>query len=155
MKKITLTIIVFLVTLNILAQQQGKREKIKAYKTAYITDHLDLTPKEAEKFWPIYNAHEKEMFQLKVEKNKETRKQIVDKGGVDELSEVEANQILDKLIKNEQAIVKAKKDLYNNLKNVISSKKILKLYKSEHDFNRKLLSEYRKKKMMPQKGRPN
>lgn len=152
MKKITLTILMVLVTLNIIAQHQGKREKIKAYKTAYITENLDLSPQEAEKFWPIYNAHEKEMYELKVIKNRNIKNQIVDKGGIDELSDSEADQIMDNLIKNEQAIVKGKKDFFKNLKNVISSKKVLKLYRSEHDFNRKLLSEYRKKKMMNQKN---
>ena len=33
--------------------------RVKAYKIAYITDQLNLSAKEAENFWPVYNAHEK------------------------------------------------------------------------------------------------
>ena len=42
--------------------QGGKndwREKIKAEKVAFLTTRMDLTPQEAEKFWPVYNQLEK------------------------------------------------------------------------------------------------
>ena len=35
-------------------QDQKVRDKIEAARIAYITDQLQLTPGEAEKFWPIY-----------------------------------------------------------------------------------------------------
>ena len=33
---------------------RDKKEKVKALKVAYITEQLDLTTEEAQKFWPIY-----------------------------------------------------------------------------------------------------
>ena len=33
----------------------GNPDKIKAEKIAFITAELELTPAEAEKFWPVYN----------------------------------------------------------------------------------------------------
>jgi len=147
MQKFTITIFVILISLSSLyAQQHDKREKLKAYKTAYITQQLDLTPSEAEKFWPIYNAYEKKVFQLKFNKMKEERKKIKEKGGLESLSEKEANQILAKITQNEQAIIDTKKELFRDLKSAISSKKILQLNQAEHQFNRKLLSDYRKNK---------
>ena len=156
MKKITYTtILVFLISMQSLfaqkQQQHDKREKLKAHKTAYITQQLDLTSNEAEKFWPIYNTYENKFFKLKVIKNKETRKKIKEKGGIDALSENEANKILESLNTNEQALIDIKKELYKNLKGVVSTQKILKLYKAEHEFNRKLLSDYRKKNNRPQR----
>ncbi len=149
MQKLIYTLLVFFITLNIVvAQHHGKRERLKAYKTSYLTDQLDLSSKEAEKFWPIYNAYEKEYFQLKVNKMSEMRNIIKKQGGFEALSEDKANQLLIKLSKNEQAILDAKKTLYKKLKNVIPAKKILLLNKAEHDFNRKLLSDYRNKKHM-------
>ncbi|MCK4561274.1 MAG: sensor of ECF-type sigma factor [Flavobacteriaceae bacterium] len=148
MQKITITIFIILISLSSLyAQPHDKRDKLKAYKTAYITQQLDLTSSEAEKFWPIYNAYEKEIFQSKVVRMKEARKKIREKGGFEALTERDAEQLLLKLTKNEQALVDAKKALFRDLKNVISSKKILKLNQAEHQFNRKLLSDYRKKNM--------
>ena len=130
------------------AQPHNKREKLKAYKTAYITQQLDLTPSEAEKFWPVYNTYEKKVFQFKVTKINEERKKVKEKGGLGSLTEKEANQILEKIIQYEQAAIEAKKILFKDLKSIISSKKILKLNQAEHQFNRKLLSDYRKNKPM-------
>lgn len=45
-------------------QTQGKkqdwREKLRAEKVAFLTTRMDLTPQEAEKFWPVYNQLEQE-----------------------------------------------------------------------------------------------
>jgi len=147
-KPIYILVFLFLTINSMLAQHHGKRERLKAYKTAYLTEQLDLSPKEAEKFWPVYNAYEKEYFQLKVKKMNEMRSAIREKGGFDDLTEKEANQLLSKLSKNEQAVFDTKKNLYKNLKNIIPAKKILILNKAEHDFNKKLLSDYRKRKHM-------
>ncbi len=149
MKKLIYTFLIIFISINsVVAQHHGKREKLKAYKTAYLTDQLNLSPAEAEKFWPVYNAYEKEYFQLKVNKMKEMRNLIKEQGGFEDLTEKEANQLLSKLSANEQAILDVKKDLYKNLKNIIPAKKILMLNKAEHDFNRKLLSDYRNKRHM-------
>ena len=149
MQKLIYTFLIIFISINsVVAQHHGKREKLKAYKTAYLTDQLNLSPAEAEKFWPVYNAYEKEYFQLKVNKMSEIKNLIKDQGGFEDLTEKEANQLLSKLSANEQAILDAKKDLYKNLKNIIPAKKILMLNKAEHDFNRKLLSDYRNKKRM-------
>ena len=38
-------------------------EKYRSEKIAFLTDKLELTPSEAEKFWPVYNQMEKERWQ--------------------------------------------------------------------------------------------
>jgi NCAIR mutase (PurE)-related protein len=146
MHKIVFTLLIFSLAISGLNAQQSKREKLKAYKTAFITQRLDLSSKEAEKFWPIYNVFEKKMYQLKVLNMREGRKQIKENGGMEALNDEDAEKIVSKLIQNEQDILEAKKELINDLKNVISAKKILKLYGVEHEFNKKLLEEFRNKK---------
>ena len=146
MQKIVLALLMISLSISSLIAQQNKREKLKAYKTAFITQHLDLTPKEAEKFWPVYNVFEKEMFQLKVLNQRDGRHRIKEKGGLDALKNEEAEKFLSELIQNEQDILEAKKELFHNLKNVIPAKKILKLNRVEYEFNRKLLNEFRNKK---------
>lgn len=41
--------------------------KVKANKIAYLTQRLDLSTQEAEKFWPIFNKYENEMIALRIE----------------------------------------------------------------------------------------
>jgi len=54
-----------LFTTGLMAQPQGRpdgppedrSEKIEALRIAFISQKLNLTPEEAQKFWPVYNAY--------------------------------------------------------------------------------------------------
>jgi len=47
------------------AQPQNAREKIEAAKIALITERLNLTPEQAQKFWPVYNEYSKKQQELR------------------------------------------------------------------------------------------
>ena len=148
MKRILLLSLTFLfLSIDIGAQnrppQFKNREKIRALKTAFITNELDLTAKEAEKFWPIYNAYDKKVTTLRFEKMHELRNKIRVQNGLDNLKEKEAKSFLDSFLQIERDILTAKTNLNKQLLKVISAKKILKLYKAEDDFNRRLLDRLR------------
>lgn len=145
MKQIIILLLLFIGTNWVYSQNNDKHENLKALKTAFITQELDLSPKEAEKFWPIYNDYSDKIYNLKVVKNKEGRNKIKQKGGFDSLNEKEAEEFLNFYVKNEEEELTAKKELFKQLKNVISSKKMLQLLRAENDFNRKLLREYHNK----------
>lgn len=135
----TLIICLFFVSAGF--AQGGKREKVKALKTAFITSELSLTQQEAEKFWPIYNAFEEKQFELRHEKMKSYMKRM--DTDLDTMSEKEASNLLSQMESVEEETHQLRKKLISDLKNVISSHKIIKLKKAEEDFNRKLLKQYR------------
>jgi hypothetical protein len=146
MKKIILTTVLFICVSNLFAQ---KFEKVKALKTAFITDRLDLSSDEAEKFWPVYNQYEKELHQLQVVERMAILDQIAEKGGVSKMTEKESSDLLQKILDLNEKINLKEKNKYLALKKVISSQKILKLIKVEESFKRelfKLLQEQRNKK---------
>ena len=146
MKKIILTTIIIMSCSNLFAQ---KFEKVKALKTAFITDRLDLSSDEAEKFWPVYNQYEKELHQLQVVERMTILDQIAEKGGVSKMTEKESADLLQKILDLNEKINLKEKNKYLALKKVISSQKILKLIKVEESFKRelfKLLQEQRNKK---------
>lgn len=146
MKKIILTTIILMSFSNLFAQ---KFEKVKALKTAFITDRLDLSSDEAEKFWPVYNQYEKELHQLQVVERMAILDQIAEKGGVSKMTEKESSDLLQKILDLNEKINLKEKNKYLALKKVISSQKILKLIKVEESFKRelfKLLQEQRNKK---------
>ncbi|MBS7254624.1 sensor of ECF-type sigma factor [Flavobacterium branchiicola] len=142
-----LPILLFLVSFSFYAQNgktDEKREKIKAYKVSFLTTELELTPTEAEKFWPIYNAYDDKQFELKHQKMKTYMKQL-DDDKINSISEKEAAVLLAQMESTDKELYLLRDKYNSNLKKILSAKKILKLKKSEDDFYRKLLKQYRDK----------
>lgn len=60
------------ITIGFLAKAQDeqpfekKQENIEALKVAFISKELNLTPNEAQKFWPQYNQYSKELKAVKL-----------------------------------------------------------------------------------------
>ena len=141
-----LPILLFLVSFSFYAQSEKdeKREKIKAYKVSFLTTELELTSTEAEKFWPIYNTYDDKQFELRHEKMK-TYLRKLDDDKINSISEKEAATLLSQMESTDKELFVLKEKYMTNIKKVLSAKKILKLKKSEDDFNRKLLKQYRDK----------
>jgi len=151
MKNIKLYTTLFLLFSFSLFAQNGrllreKKEQIKAMKIAFITNELDLTPEEATKFWPLFNAFEEKQQDIRRQKLKGYLDRL-DNDAFDNLSEKEASSMLAQMESTEDELYQAKKKFIASLKGVISPIKILKLKKAEENFNRKLLQQYRDKKL--------
>lgn len=152
MKKILIAAAAFFVSVAVFAQnQEGKkpqqykfsqedienfrqsaRDRIQSEHIAYLTSELELTPKEAEKFWPIYNkAHQEQM-----ENNQDYRKALknlkqVLKEGKDE-SEVKAALEAYNKAKSGQRNVLA--DYQKDFIKILGVTKTAKLYVAEDSF---------------------
>lgn len=141
MKKL---VIIFLFLAATAHAQEGKHEKIKAWKTAYITEKLALTPAEAEKFWPVYNKYDEKFHELRKQERDEILKKL--RGGLDNLTDAEANELIDKNLSLEANELELRKQKTTELRRVLSPKKIIILKKAETDFKRALLDRYRRGK---------
>ena len=144
-KRNIIIILLFTFCINAYAQKGGK-ERIKAYKTAYITEQLDLSAETAEKFWPVYNEYDKQLFDLKVQRSRKQRKRIQELGGSENLSDEEATSIVFNLLSDEKEASITKEKMYTELSKTLSPKQLLTLYQAERNFNKRLLSEYKKRK---------
>lgn len=144
--KIIFPILFLLMTSISFAQGfRDKKEKVKALKVAYITEQLDLTTEEAQKFWPIYNTFDDKQAELRHEK----MRAILDRfapGSVEKLSEKDASTLLTQMETIEENLFTLRKKFIKDLQGVISAKKIIKLKKAEEDFNRHLLKQMREKR---------
>lgn len=138
-------ILFFLCSVSVgFAQKHEGREKIKALKIAYITEHLGLTPQEAEKFWPVYNKHDERIVQLRFVEMKNIKHQLNEKS-VQDISEQEAEKLLNDFINLEKELYEEQKQMNIDLKKIISAKKIILLKKIEDDFTRQLLEQIKDK----------
>ena len=143
-KLLTFLYIIIFCTLSSYSQEKkGSKEKIKTLKIAYITDRLNLTPNEAEKFWPIYNTHDENHRLLRSKLRLEIKKSIKEKKLIDTLSESESQRLV--LLKQtiDNQIYESKKKFMEQIKKVLSNKKIIKLHLAELDFGRNLMRKYK------------
>lgn len=119
---------------------QDNKDQIKTLRTAFLTTELELTLSEAERFWPVYNEYIESEHEIRVHKIGKLRKELKD---VDQLSEKQSSEILRQLIQYEKEHFSLRSKLRSDLEGILSNKKILKLYYSEIEFNKKLLRQYK------------
>ena len=132
--------IVFALVLSstVMAQaNQNRKERIEkkmeSRKIAYITQGLDLSPTEAQQFWPIYNEYQAKL--------KESRKNSRVKVRDEDLTDADANEFLENLLEREQNELNLKRDYFDRMKTVVSAKKVAKLYILEKKFREEVLAD--------------
>ena len=122
--------------------QRPGREKIKTLKVAFITERLELSSKDAQLFWPIYNEHEAAIEDMKRRERVEIRAKLMD---FEALSEAEAAALLQQMM----ALEKSKQELHisylEKMRTTISAKKTFLLIKAEEDFKKRLLRQIQRR----------
>ena len=145
-----LYIIIFCTLSSYSQEKKGSKEKIKTLKIAYISERLNLTPNEAEKFWPVYNQYSKQLQQLKFKLEGGKIREINAAGGVENISEANAQEIINQSLVFEKEIYETKIKIVKELSKIISAQQIVKLQKAERDFNKRILQEYGRRNRMRQ-----
>jgi Spy/CpxP family protein refolding chaperone len=134
-----LTIVLSTLSQNAFAQQpdndppsRGKRgDKVEALRIAFITEKLNLTPAEAQQFWPVFNEHHAKM--------REIRAPLKDAKNVDSMTDAEVEKMIANYFDIEQRTLNIQKEYYIQLKKVLSVRKVAKLHKAERDFKNRLI----------------
>src|SRR4030043_2082544 len=74
MKRRTISLIAILILAPCLTRAQNpNQERLNAYKIAFFTKRLNLTPGEAEKFWPVYNEFQETKTRIQLERQELNR----------------------------------------------------------------------------------
>lgn len=145
-----LIILTLIVSCNLssIAQERGHRmhgdmsERFEAEKISFITQKLELTPDEAQLFWPLYNELGK-----KRKKNREQAKILFRKlrSESEEKTEKELGDLSDELIELKVQEANLQKEYHLKYKKILSAKKILTLYHSEKQFQSMLLRQIKER----------
>jgi hypothetical protein len=147
MKNLNNTILVLILVfsgISLSAQGPGPgRERIKTLKIAYLTEQLSLSSKEAQKFWPVYNAHEEKLEEFRMQERKQFGGRFAN---LEALTDEEAEKMLSSFIEKQAEKRKIEAEYLKNLKGVIPAKKIIQLFKAEDNFKKRLLQQYRKRR---------
>jgi hypothetical protein len=140
MKRYTIYLMLLFSVLSF-AQNNRKIEKIKAIQVAFISNKLDLTPEEAQKFWPIFNQFSDKQFDLKFK-----RKMLLMKMNPESatpISDSEMTKLLADSENLETEIQNNRSRLIKDLQGVISPQKIFMLKQLEEEFKKTLLKQFK------------
>lgn len=119
---------------------ENQSRSIESAKIALITERLQLTPAQAEKFWPVYNEFSAKKRSLLRQLHRE-RKELPDN-----ISESEAKTILEEKAALKKQELALDEKYLPQLIAVTSAKQVLSLEAAEREFRRLLLKRIRHKK---------
>jgi hypothetical protein len=118
--------------------REAIKEKLNSQKIAFLTDKLELTEAEAEKFWPVYRAFDQERAEIRtdlLEENMEVR-----------LSDKDAENNLNNIIELKEKDLALHKKYIQKFKAVIPAAKVVRLFQAEREFKLKVMEKLRERK---------
>ncbi|HRG57856.1 MAG TPA: sensor of ECF-type sigma factor [Bacteroidia bacterium] len=117
-----------------------KKEQIAAFRVAFITKELNLSSKEAQSFWPVYNEYQDKLEVLRTSRRKENKKL-----STESMTDQEAEQFVDNEIEFKVNEAHLQKQYFTRFKQSLPVKKVALLIKAEDDFKRELLKQLKDK----------
>ena len=142
MKRYTIYLMLLFSVLSF-AQNNKKIEKIKAIQIAFISNKMNLTPEEAQKFWPIFNQFSDKQFDLKFKRKMLLLK--MNHENATPISDSEMSKLLTDSENIEAEIQNNRSRLIKDLQGVVSPQKIFMLKQSEEEFKKTLLKQFKKR----------
>jgi hypothetical protein len=147
MNKLTayLTVIVLFFALTGISQnrQDADFEKFKSQKIAFLTEKMNLTPKEAQEFWPVYNQYEKDRMELQQHRRELERKTR------DENIKFSDQEVI-QITRDIAATFKKEADNAINYNEkflkILPAQKVLQLYRAENQFRAHMFEQFRKQR---------
>ena len=128
------------ISLSGLYSQAFRNNRIDAEKIAFFTKRMELSPQEAEKFWPVYNDYTSRKEKLTLDKNSLLRYL---NQNYRNLSDAELEESSDKFINFALQEAGLAKEYHNKFKEVLPPSKVVRLYNSEMQFKTLLLNQLR------------
>jgi RecA/RadA recombinase len=130
MMKTLYILLTFLLVLPISAFAQSEegenitdRKKIQAMEVAYITKELNLSPEEAEKFWPVFNKYREDV-----------------KG-------VLTNKTISDQLEKQQKVLDLRKKYRTEFTRILAQDRANKVFTSEDQFRQMVRREFQKRQM--------
>ena len=125
--------------------QNPNVERLNAYKIGFITKRLNLTPQEAEKFWPEYNEYQEMKYKIQRERQDINKNFNQNENIMSDQEMVKAAERIIDLQVNEATLAK---EFHDKVKAILSPYKVLRLYQAENQYRMQLLKELQERKQL-------
>jgi hypothetical protein len=109
----------------------GREGRLKSLEIAYLTRELNITPAEAEKFWPVYNKYQDEMRTAMTSSKNED------------------------VLERQQQMLNIRKKYKTDFSKILSPERTNKLYESEGKFRDMVKRELQERREMMEKRQQN
>ncbi len=113
-------------------QRGYDKEKLEAARVAFVTNRINLTPSQAEKFWPLYNQHMEERSGYMREMSG------INRQAGEDISDSQAEKLLEQRFQIQEKMMQSEKTFTKKITEVISPVQALQLSNVNRDFTRQL-----------------
>ena len=127
-------------------QDASVKDKIKAARIGLITQRLNLTPDQAQKFWPLYN--EFDLKRADVRKPYRDAQKNLNQNNPDPTQQ---QALLDLGMKVKQDELNLEKEYSTKLQGVITTQQMLNLRQAEHDFRGIIINMLNNRRLQQQR----
>ena len=139
MKKTLLSLIVLTFTLASFSQKEKEEDKIEKLRIAFLTEELNLSVEDSQKFWPVYNEYQT----IKKQIDSETKAMMKKMKKSEKPNDAEVRQSIDEMSDLKLSAVKSEQEYLTQSLEVLGGEKTLKLINSEKEFRRRVLKRLR------------
>jgi len=122
-------------------KQEQSEEMLRVQKIAFFTQKLNLTPQEAELFWPVYNEYWNRKNQIIDDKR--TAMKYCSKN-IEKMADEEVVKYADMYINFQKQESDLLIEFNDKFKRVLPPTKVFKLYQTDYDFKTYLLQQIKK-----------
>lgn len=121
-------------------------ERINNLRIAYLTEKLELTPGQAERFWPVYREFSQQRMKLRNELR--TAQRAIDPNNPDPAKQ---QALIDLGLRIRQQELDLEKDYSGRLLKVVTPQQLINLRKGERDFNDIIRAQIQQRRMNQQR----
>ena len=117
---------------------QKEKQDVDAQRVGFITKELELTPAEAQVFWPVYNKYRGEVDALR---NTRQTQLLSANVNFDSFTDAQAKKLIDDEMDFRQKELDLRKKYNVEFNKILPVKKVAKLYRAEQLFKVHLIKE--------------
>lgn len=128
--------LIFAVVITSAQNNGGGANQLQAQRIALITERTNLTPEEAQQFWPLYNQYNENLKQLR------KAYQLIRVG--EDATDDQVEKFILSGFDKDQKEIELKKDYYQRLKKILNVRKIQKLFRAEVEFRQEVIQQLKK-----------
>lgn len=133
MKKFLLILMIVFSAAGVsLAQEGGEGPgggKLQAYQIAFLTKKLNLTPEEAQRFWPVFNKYQDEIRSSRIQNRQATE------------------------VEKEEKEVNIRKRYFDEFSKVLNRDKADRVFKADKEFRDVVRKELMERRQLRQQGK--